>query len=100
MEVQKLIGDECYCGGCVGDPICPAPSLPGMEPTPEPVQQSLPGIPYIPGATSFRALGKQVLKDGEHYADARDTDAAERIVRAMNAEVGQSDWAYILAQAR
>lgn len=33
----------------------------------------------------FTALGKQVLRNGQHYADACDTFAADDIAQAMNA---------------
>jgi len=32
----------------------------------------------------YRSSGKQVLKDGAHFADAVDVEAAEYIARAMN----------------
>ena len=32
----------------------------------------------------FEAIGKQVLLDGKHYADARDVDAAHAIACALN----------------
>lgn len=32
----------------------------------------------------YTAAGKQVLRDGQHFADATSPEAAEMIVRAMN----------------
>jgi len=32
----------------------------------------------------YTSLGKEVLRDGHHYADAISTGAAERIARALN----------------
>lgn len=34
---------------------------------------------------AFTSLGKQVLRNGEHYADAYSVSAAEEIAAALNA---------------
>jgi hypothetical protein len=102
MEVQKLIGDECNC------PLClvtthwsnKAPTLPGIV-QPEPVQDTLPGltIPLCP-VGRYTAYGKQVLCDGEQYADAVDENAASCIAHAMNGAEQQAEWAQLLAQVK
>lgn len=101
MEVpNRLVGDECYCGDCTGVPVCAAPTLPGLVP-PEPVQQELPHIPArTPGVERYRASGKQVLHDNEHYGDMVNENAAACVADAMNRADEQADWAYIIAQAR
>lgn len=34
---------------------------------------------------TYRAMGKQVLRDGNHFADTRDPDAATALVTLLNA---------------
>lgn len=69
-----------------------------MEQEPTPVQQPLPGIPLC--TRSYTALGKQVLFDGLHFADAVDADAASCITRAMNAEIAAVEHTRLLAMLR
>lgn len=100
MEVQKLVGDECYCGACVGNPACPAPTLPGLV-TPKPVQQVLPGIPCAsPSSKRYTGDSKQVLRDGVHFADACDENAASCIIDALNAAEEQAGWVDLIAQVK
>jgi hypothetical protein len=74
--------------------------LPGIVP-PEPVQRGLPGIPASsPSQKRFQALGKQVLFEGAHYADAVHPDAANCIVDALNGADEQASWSTIIAQMK
>jgi hypothetical protein len=87
MEVQKIVpseGDECRCQICVTLQEC----LPGLEPTPEPTQETLPGltIPLLaPEVVSYTRTNTFVFENGEFLCKADTAEAAERIVRAMSA---------------
>lgn len=35
-------------------------------------------------ATRYASLGKEVLQDGQHFADCISTESAERVARALN----------------
>ena len=41
----------------------------------------------FPNGSGFEALGKEILANGVHYADAADLKAAEFIVTALNERV-------------
>lgn len=95
MEISRIAceGDECSCQSCQG-------LIPGLVPL-EPVQQALPGFPAVVVRTGrFRAAGKQVLCDGEHYGDMRDEDAANCAAAALNGADEAADWALLLARAK
>lgn len=75
--------------------------LPGMIP-PEPVQQTLPGmpVPVVPEKVRFAACGKQVMRNGVHYGDMVDENAAKCVAGALNAEAEQAEWAVIVGTLR
>jgi hypothetical protein len=77
------------------------PEIPNLIP-PQPEQQTLPGMPppTVPVKIRYRAAGKEVLRNGEHYGDMIDENAANCVVAAMNAEVEQAEWAEIVGRAR
>lgn len=95
MEISRVAceGDECNCDSCQR-------LLPGLVPA-EPVQRALPGIPAaMPAHKRYTGESKQVLRDGEHYADACDENAASCIIDALNGAEEQASWSTIVAQIR
>lgn len=46
---------------------------------------------YATIAKPFTSLGKQVLEDGQHFADARDPEAAALIAIALNRQADMLD---------
>lgn len=67
-------------------------------------QPPLPGIPGPPlqgrAGERFACMGKEVLCDGAHYADAVNADAASNIANALNAADMQKGWAEFIAQVK
>lgn len=54
----------------------------------------------MPAHKRYTGESKQVLRDGEHYADACDENAASCIIDALNGAEEQASWSTIVAQIR
>lgn len=98
MEVSKFgcEGDECTCNECQRP-------LPGLEPTPEPVQEALPGLSiplYPPKLAQYTRVRTFVFEDGEFLCKCSTEEAAERVLNAMSAAAANDYNVRLLAQLR